>query len=102
MFRRLAPTEALPIDFEVDGKRVTARAGESVAAALLNAGRVPLRHTPISGAPRAPLCMMGVCFDCLVQIDGQASVQACMVPVRTGMRVRTQHEARRVEADDGA
>ncbi len=102
MFKRLTPTEAAPVDVEVDGERVSARAGESVAAALLNAGRVPLRHTPISGAPRAPVCMMGVCFECLVEIDGMPNVQACMVPVRRGMRIRTQHEVRRVEVDDAA
>jgi predicted molibdopterin-dependent oxidoreductase YjgC len=98
MFKRLATTEARVIDIEVDGRRVPARAGESVAAALLVAGCVPLRHTPLSGAPRAPVCMMGVCFECLVEIDDQPNVQACMVPVRDGMRIRTQHAARKAEA----
>lgn len=98
MFRRLPTTEALFVAIEVDGRRVQARSGESVAAALLVAGCVPLRHTPLSGAPRAPVCMMGVCFECLVQIDDQPNVQACMVPVRDGMRIRTQHAARKAEA----
>ncbi|MEZ5620583.1 MAG: (2Fe-2S)-binding protein [Burkholderiaceae bacterium] len=40
-----------------------------------------------SRAPRAPMCLMGVCFDCLVEIDGRPNVQACMVEVREGMRV---------------
>jgi predicted molibdopterin-dependent oxidoreductase YjgC len=101
MFRRLAFTDAAPgptaVAIDVDGTPVTARAGESVAAALLNAGIVPFRTTPVSGAPRAPLCMMGICFDCLVEIDGVANRQACMVTVRDGMRVRRQHAARRVE-----
>ena len=99
MFRRIPSTEgeAPRVDIEVDGAPVAARAGDTVAAALLNAGLVPLRHTPVSGAPRAPLCMMGVCFDCLVEIDGAANVQACMVPVRRGMRIRLQHAAREVE-----
>lgn len=98
MFKRLAITEARSVVIEVDGRPVPARAGESVAAALLIAGCVPLRHTPLSGAPRAPVCMMGVCFECLVEIDGQPNVQACMVSVRDGMRIRTQHAARKAEA----
>jgi aerobic-type carbon monoxide dehydrogenase small subunit (CoxS/CutS family) len=56
------------------------------------------RETPVSGAPRAPLCLMGSCFDCLVQVDGQANVQACMVRVKDGMQVQLQHGARSVEA----
>jgi predicted molibdopterin-dependent oxidoreductase YjgC len=99
MFRRLAFTDAAPatVTIDVDGATVAARDGDSVAAALLDAGIVPFRTTPISGAPRAPLCMMGICFDCLVEIDGVANRQACMVTVRDGMRVRLQHAARRVE-----
>ena len=99
MFRRLAFTDAAPatVTIDVDGATVAARDGDSVAAALLDAGIVPFRTTPISGAPRAPLCMMGICFDCLVEIDGVANRQACMVTVRAGMRVRLQHAARRVE-----
>ncbi len=101
MFRRLAFTDAAPVPatvaIDVDGTPVAARAGDSVAAALLNAGIVPFRTTPVSGAPRTPLCMMGICFDCLVEIDGVANRQACMVAVRDGMRVRRQHAARRVE-----
>lgn len=98
MFKRLATTEGPFVCIEVDGRPVTAREGESVAAALLVAGCVPMRHTPLTGAPRAPVCMMGACFECLVEIDDQPNVQACMVPVRQGMRIRTQHAARGVEA----
>ena len=98
MFKRLATTEARSVRIEVDGRPVQARQGESVAAALLVAGCVPLRHTPLSGAPRAPVCMMGVCFECLVEIDDQPNVQACMVSVRDGMRILTQHAARKVKA----
>lgn len=98
MFKRLDTTDTRSVDIEVDGHPLQAREGETVAAALLVAGCVPLRHTPLSGAPRAPACMMGVCFECLVEIDDQPNVQACMVPVRDGMRIRTQHAARKTEA----
>ena len=44
----------------------------------------------VTGAPRAPYCLMGVCFDCLVTIDGVGSRQGCLVAVREGMEVETQ------------
>lgn len=89
MFKRLAETGAA-VAIIVDGKPVAARSGDTVAAALLAAGVGHCRTTPVSGAPRAPYCMMGVCFDCLVTVDGVGSRQACLVPVRAGMAVETQ------------
>jgi len=88
MFRRLA--DGAEVALVVDGKPVTARQGDTVAAALLAAGLPHCRTTPVSETPRAPYCLMGVCFDCLVTIDGVGSRQACLVPVRDGMRVDTQ------------
>ncbi|HUH95173.1 MAG TPA: (2Fe-2S)-binding protein [Casimicrobiaceae bacterium] len=67
-----------------------ARAGDSVAAAMLAAGLLACRTTPVSGAERGPFCMMGVCFDCLVTIDGNPNRQACLVAVRAGMRIERQ------------
>lgn len=100
MFRRIDQPAAgadAEVEISVDGRRVTARAGDSVAAALLCAGISPFRRTPVSGAPRSPLCLMGVCFDCLVEVDGAQNVQSCMVEVRPGMQVRLPLGARRVE-----
>jgi len=57
------------VAIEVDGVRVEAYPGESVATALLAAGVRAFRRTP-SGAPRGPLCNMGVCFECVVAVDG--------------------------------
>jgi predicted molibdopterin-dependent oxidoreductase YjgC len=95
MFERHATTgRVLRLTF--DGKAIEARAGDSVAAALLAAGVGTFRETSVSGAPRAPYCMMGACFDCLVEIDGIANRQACMVAAVDGMNVRTQHGARRL------
>lgn len=74
----------------VDGATITARTGDSVAAALLAAGFSHCRETPVSGAERAPYCMMGVCFDCLVVVDGVGNRQGCLVTVAEGMRVETQ------------
>jgi D-hydroxyproline dehydrogenase subunit gamma len=89
MFKRLAET-GVPVAITVDGKAIGARAGDTVASALLAAGIDPCRTTPVTGAPRAPYCLMGICFDCLVTVDGVGSRQGCLVPVREGMRVETQ------------
>ena len=77
------------LTFTFDGEPIVAFRGESVAAALLAAGRRTLRLTAV-GAPRGVFCGMGVCFDCLVVIDGEPSRRACMTFVTEGMRVETQ------------
>lgn len=76
-------------------QEILAWEGETVASVLL---RVPeaQRRTPISGAQRAPYCQMGVCFECLVVVDGVGSVQGCLVPVRQGMRIERQDGPRDV------
>lgn len=94
-FRRLADGAGRAVTIHFDGRPVAAREGESVAAALLAAGQAVLRTTPVGGTPRGPWCMMGACFDCLVEIDGVPNLQACMTPVREGMRVRPMQGARR-------
>ncbi|CAE6937556.1 hypothetical protein R69927_07507 [Paraburkholderia domus] len=73
-----------------DGKPLRVPQGASVAAALLAAGVERFRTTPVSGVARAPYCMMGVCFECLVEIDGMANRQSCLVPVAEGMAIRSQ------------
>lgn len=93
-FNRLVTAPAGAVTIEIDGQPFTAREGDSVAAALLAAGAIPSRTTPASASPRAPYCMMGVCFECLVEIDGLANVQGCMVQVSEGMKVRRQSGAR--------
>ena len=89
MFKRLGDT-GTAVTLKVDGKPIRARSGDTVAAAMLAAGIDHCRTTPVTGAPRAPYCLMGVCFDCLVTIDGVGSRHACLVPVREGMAVETQ------------
>lgn len=94
MFRRVSDSATEEITVSIDGAPATARAGDSVAAALLAAGRMQCRTTPVSGAPRSPYCLMGVCFECLVEIDGVGNRQACMVRVAPGMRIATQQGRR--------
>ncbi len=71
----------------IDGVATEVPADETLAAAMLQSGRLDLRITPIGGKPRSAYCMMGVCFECLVTVDDQPNQQACMTPVRPGMRV---------------
>lgn len=80
--------ETVTITF--DGKAMTVPAGISVAAALLVGGVHDFRSSVVGQAPRAPYCMMGVCFECLVEIDGVPARQSCIVPVEDGMQVRRQ------------
>ena len=94
MFRPLDDKQRRTVSLTVDGNPVTARAGDSVAAGLLAAGIVQCRTSPVSGAPRAPYCLMGVCFECLVTIDDIGNRQACLVRVRDGMRIETQQGRR--------
>jgi sarcosine oxidase subunit alpha len=96
MFARLPEAGRPTVTVSIDGRPVAACAGDSVAAALLAAGVVRLRTSAVSGAPRAPYCMMGACFDCLVTIDGVANRQACQVAVRDGMCIETQSGQREI------
>jgi predicted molibdopterin-dependent oxidoreductase YjgC len=81
----------------VEGRPVEVPAGASAAAAVLAAGWRSIRETPASGAERAPYCLMGVCFDCLAEIDGAPNRQSCMVEAREGMTIRRQRRARQVD-----
>lgn len=84
------------VRIEIDGAEVEAGEGESVAAAVLAHGDDATRTTPVSGTGRAPYCMMGVCFECLMEIDGIPNRQACMVNVQPGMKIVRQQGARRL------
>ncbi len=91
MFRR---TSSPDCEITWNGATIPARAGESLAAALLAAGITHFRDTAVSGSPRGPLCLMGACFDCLVEVEGVANLQACMVTVTPGLSARMQPGAR--------
>lgn len=90
MFKTLPDSTAAIVNVVINGTPFRAPADATAAAALLLAGDLPSRTTPVSGSPRAPYCMMGVCFDCLAEIDGVPNQQACLVPVREGMRINRQ------------
>jgi predicted molibdopterin-dependent oxidoreductase YjgC len=101
LFRKVsgpAPAKA-GVTVTVEGREIAVPEGASAAAAVLLAGFGAIRETGVSGAPRAPYCLMGVCFDCLAEIDGQPNRQSCMVTVQPGMVIRRQHGKRAVAAE---
>lgn len=88
LFSTTGATDGLAFTFE--GAPMVAPAGANVAAALLVNGVSDFRSSVVGQCARAPYCMMGVCFECLVEIDGVPARQSCLIPLRAGMRVRRQ------------
>ena len=78
------------IEFTFDGEKINAITGQSVAAALLAANQRALRKTRFNKNDRGVFCGIGVCFDCLVVIDGITNQRACLIEAKPGMRVQTQ------------
>ena len=95
MFRPRSDARRPTVSVTVEGFKVAVPVGASAAAAVLAAGLDSI-HETAGGSERMPYCMMGVCFDCLVAIDGIGSRQACLVRVREGMRIETQRGRRPV------
>ena len=98
--RRVNQNDEPQVTIEFEGEPLQARRGDSVAAALLAGNHWTFRSTPVNGAARGPFCMMGSCFDCLVEIDGVSNRQACMIEVREGMSVKRQVGAGAIALDD--
>ncbi|WP_028033288.1 (2Fe-2S)-binding protein [Chelativorans sp. J32] len=82
-------------EFQFEGRPVSFRSGESLAGALMAAGITYFRETPVSGSQRGPWCLMGVCYECLLRVDGHDNQRACMTTPRAGMVVERQIGARR-------
>jgi predicted molibdopterin-dependent oxidoreductase YjgC len=78
------------VRFTFDGEEISADDGQTVAAALLAAGRRVWRYTAERGRPRGLFCGMGICFDCLVEVGGRPNRRACQTAVAEGLSVRTQ------------
>ena len=81
-------TEAATVELLVDGRSVRAPADVTVAVALLQNGVWSFRRS-VQGQPRAPLCGMGVCYECRLTIDGVPHERACMTRVAHGMEIST-------------
>ena len=96
---RFQPRPEGALRLTLDGVPLRAHPGDSLAAALLAHSGAATRETART-TPRTAFCMMGVCFDCLVEVDGQPNVQACMTDARDGMVVRRQIGLRKLGAAD--
>ncbi len=94
MLKRLPDISDRPVTITIDGAAFVARRGDTVAAALMTAGHPASRMHPVTSEPRGPYCLMGVCFECLVTIDGIGNRQSCMIEVGDGMVVETQSARR--------
>jgi aerobic-type carbon monoxide dehydrogenase small subunit (CoxS/CutS family) len=77
------------IAISVDGRPVRCRDGDTIAAALMGAGETAWRSTRRTGARRGLFCGIGVCFDCLVMVNGDGPVRACLVSAQPGDRIST-------------
>ncbi|WP_020668271.1 (2Fe-2S)-binding protein [Amycolatopsis nigrescens] len=81
------------MNVEVDGEPVAAVPGQTVAGLLLGMGRSSWRSTRGGGRPRGVFCGIGVCFDCLVVVNGVPDVRACQRLLEDGDRIRVQRGA---------
>ncbi|WP_353647756.1 (2Fe-2S)-binding protein [Nakamurella sp. A5-74] len=86
------PRESAPITITLDGREVTGRSGQTVAGMILAAGIQQWRRTSVGAAPRGVFCGIGVCFDCIVTVNGLRDVRACLRRARDGDVVVAQHD----------
>lgn len=75
------------ITITFDGQPIRAYAEDSIGAALTRAGVRSWRTTRRKGRPRGLFCGIGVCYDCLLSVDGAANQRACLVPAVDGMEL---------------
>ncbi len=90
MFKQLPSSDAKTIEVSLNGVKIQVTEGVTVAAIALIHGLSYTRTTPVSASKRAPFCMMGVCYECQMVIDGKSNQRACMTYVQQGMQVETQ------------
>lgn len=76
--------------FDFDGRPVSFGPGQTLGAALVASGTISWRTTRVEGRPRGLFCGIGVCFDCLVTVDGHPNQRACLVVAHPEMKVATQ------------
>ena len=89
MFKKL-PDQSEKVMIHFEGKSLETTKGQTVAAALLSNGVIQFRESVVSAQPRSPYCLMGVCFECLVEINGKPNHQSCMILVENGMKIKKQ------------
>ena len=100
MFNRLPNIIRKPITFYFDNEPIEALEGDTIASALLSAGVVDFRKSALSDKKRGPYCLMGTCFECLLEVDGVTQQQTCLIEVKNNMRV-CREETKRLITNDG-
>jgi len=90
MFKQISGDQEETVHIILNGQPLQVQSGITVAAIALSQNQRYTRTTPISGSKRAPFCMMGVCYECLMVIDGKANQRACATYVQNGMTIERQ------------
>lgn len=88
--KRIPTKRGKPIYVTVDGHAAEAYAGETVATVLLANGNIIFQQDENAHAPCCLFCGMGVCFNCLVTINGLPNIRACVTPITAGMEIETR------------
>ena len=95
MFRKIKKQEEKTISFYFENEKIKAYEGETIASALLRSGIISFRKD-LDKKPRGPFCMMGTCFECLVNVDNFESQQACQLLVKQNISVKI-HKTKNVK-----
>ncbi len=90
MFRTLSKSASVEVGLTINGQYYRVPAGSSVWAAMILVHETTTRLSPVTEKKRSAYCAMGVCYECLVEIDGIPNQQACLKEVKEGMQVAMQ------------
>lgn len=91
MFRAIPSHQKTTVAITIDGAELKVPEHITVAAAILGHARHDnCRCSFVNGETRAPFCFIGVCHECLVEINGVPNQQACLTKVQEGMRINKQ------------
>jgi len=77
------------VSFSFNGKDFQCESGQTIAAALIAADQRELRTTRFGNEPRSIFCGIGICYDCVVKVDGIPNQRSCLVEARDGMKVES-------------
>ena len=99
MFKRLPNIIRKSVTFYSDDEPIEALEGDTIASALLSAGYTDFRKSSLSDNDRGPYCLMGSCFECLLEVDGVHQQQTCLIEVKNEMRVSREETKRLINND---
>ena len=88
----IRPGDSTPIGIIVDGKPAIGLAGQTIAAIMMAEGQLSWRRSSVAGEPRGLFCGIGICFDCLVVVNGERDVRACQRRAVGGDAIEFQHD----------